>query len=218
MALGTAVIIGVGPGLGLEIARAFANAGHPVAMLARDKAKLDAFAAELAPAGPQIRGYSTDAADPGNLRSSIRAAITDLGAPDVLVYNIGVLRKDSSVGGDDQYWADATAVNILGARVAANAVLPELRDGRGSLLFTGGGWATHPLKEFASLSVGKAGLRAYAKVLHEQLAGTPVHVTTVTVTAALGEGDPRFEPAVLAQTYLALHNQPESEWQDELVY
>ena len=41
MSLGTAVIVGVGPGLGLELARTFANAGHPVAMLARDKAKLD---------------------------------------------------------------------------------------------------------------------------------------------------------------------------------
>jgi NAD(P)-dependent dehydrogenase (short-subunit alcohol dehydrogenase family) len=43
MAHGTAVIVGVGPGLGLELARTFANAGHPV----RDKGKLDAFATEL---------------------------------------------------------------------------------------------------------------------------------------------------------------------------
>ena len=41
------MIVGVGPGLGLELSRTFANAGHRVAMLARDKAKLGIFAKYL---------------------------------------------------------------------------------------------------------------------------------------------------------------------------
>ena len=134
MSLGTAVIVGVGPGLGLELARIFGNAGH-----------------------------------------------------------------------------------ILGARVAADAVLPKLRDGRGTLLFTGGGYALHPSKKFASLSVGKAGLRAYVEVLHDQLAGTGVHATSITITASIGSA-PRFEPAEIAKAYLELGNQAETEWQHELVY
>ncbi|MET8272084.1 MULTISPECIES: SDR family oxidoreductase [unclassified Streptomyces] len=217
MALGTAVIVGVGPGLGLAIARTFANAGHPVAMLARDKARLDTYAAGLATTGQDVRGYVADAADPDNLRAALHSAITELGAPDVLVYNVGVLRKDSPIGGDDQDWANVTAINVLGARVAANAVLPELRDGRGSLLFTGGGYALSPSKEHASLSVGKAALRAYVQVLHDQLAGTGVHATSVTITRDIGGGEARFDPAVLAQAYLELHNQPEAEWQHELM-
>jgi NAD(P)-dependent dehydrogenase (short-subunit alcohol dehydrogenase family) len=144
MSRGTAVIVGVGPGLGLELARIFGNAGHPVAMLARDKAKLDTFAKELASTGVDARGYVTDAADPVNLRDVLSAAIIEMGAPDVVVYNVGVLGPDSPTGGDDQKWALNTAVNILGARVAADAVLPKLRDGRGTLLFTGGGYALHP--------------------------------------------------------------------------
>jgi NAD(P)-dependent dehydrogenase (short-subunit alcohol dehydrogenase family) len=127
-----------------------------------------------------------------------------------------MLRPDSPTGGDDQYWVDATAANALGARVAADAILPELRDGRGSLLFTGGGWALHPSKDFASLSVGKAALRAYVQALHDQLAGSGVHATTVTITKALGT-EARFEPAAVAQAYLDLDNQPETEWQPELV-
>jgi NAD(P)-dependent dehydrogenase (short-subunit alcohol dehydrogenase family) len=217
MALGTAVIVGVGPGLGLALARTFAGAGHPVAMLARDKARLDGYAAELAATGQEVRGYTADVADPANLRAAIRTAITDLGAPDVLVYNVGVLRRDSPLGGDDQEWADVTAINVLGARVAADAVLPELRNGRGSLLFTGGGYALSPSRTFASLSMGKAALRAYVQMLHDELAGTPVHATSVTITRDIGGGDPRFDPAVLAQSYLDLHNQPQGEWQHELM-
>jgi NAD(P)-dependent dehydrogenase (short-subunit alcohol dehydrogenase family) len=215
--LGTAIIVGVGPGLGLELARTFANAGHPVAMLARDKARLDTFAAELATTGQDARGYGADAADPADLRSALHAAITEMGAPDLLVYNAGVLNPDSPVGGDDCQWAHNTAINLLGARVAADAVLPELRDGRGTLLFTGGGYALRPSKTFASLSVGKAGLRAYVQMLHDQLAGTGVHATSVTITAGIG-GEGRFDPAVIARSYLELHTQAETEWQHELVY
>jgi short-subunit dehydrogenase len=217
MSHGTAVIVGVGPGLGLEIARIFGNAGHPVAMLARDKARLDTFAKELASTGVDARGYVTDAADPVNLRDVLSAAITEVGAPDVVVYNVGVLGADSPVGGDDEKWVHNTAINVLGARVAADAVLPKLRDGRGTLLFTGGGYALHPTKKFASLSVGKAGLRAYVEMLHDQLTGTGVHATSITITASIGSA-PRFEPAEIAKAYLELDQQPESEWQHELVY
>lgn len=217
MTLGTAVIVGVGPGIGLELARAFAEAGHPVAMLARNKAKLDTYAAELAASGRDVRGYAADVADPGNLRSTIGSAIAEMGAPDVLVYSVAVLDADSPVGGDDEKWVANMAVDVLGARVAADAVLPALRDGRGSLLFAGGGYAVHPSTKFSSLSVGKAALRAYVQLLHDHLAGTGVHATSVTITKTIGS-EPRFEPATLAQAYLSLTRQPESEWQHELVY
>jgi NAD(P)-dependent dehydrogenase (short-subunit alcohol dehydrogenase family) len=218
MALGTAIVVGVGPGLGIALARAFAVAGHPVAMLARDKSRLDAYAAELASTtGRDVRGYPADVTDPVGLRATLRTAITELGAPDVLVYNAAVVRKDAPLGGDDQDWADTLAVNVLGARVAADAVLPKLRDGRGSLLFSGGGLAHSPSAEFASLSIGKAGIHTYAQILHEKLAGTGVHVTSVTIAGAIGGGEERFDPAVLAQAYLDLHNQPAAEWQHELL-
>jgi NAD(P)-dependent dehydrogenase (short-subunit alcohol dehydrogenase family) len=216
MTLGTAVIVGIGPGLGAALVRAFADAGYPVAMLDCDKSRLDTDAAELAPAGHAVRGYVTDAGDPGNLRAALRSAITELGAPDVLVYKFGAVRKDSPIGGDDQDWADGMAVRVLGARVAANVVLPELRDGRGSLLFTGGGFALHPTREYASLSVGKAALRAYVHGLHDQLTGTGVHATTVTITKG-GGSEPLFDSAALARVYLDLHNQPQTEWRPELV-
>jgi hypothetical protein len=54
------------------------------------------------------------------------------------------------------------------------------------------------------------------QVLHDQLAGTGVHVPSVMITEALGS-EPRYEPAVIARSYLELHNQPESEWQPELM-
>jgi hypothetical protein len=55
------------------------------------------------------------------------------------------------------------------------------------------------------------------EVLHDQLAGTGVHATSITITATIGSA-PRFEPAEIAKAYLELDNQAETEWQHELVY
>ena len=79
MSLGTAVIVGVGPGLGLAMARTFANAGHMVALLGRDAARLDSYVADLDTPERAARGYTADAAQPAQLRTAIHAAIDDLG-------------------------------------------------------------------------------------------------------------------------------------------
>ncbi|WP_037144174.1 SDR family NAD(P)-dependent oxidoreductase [Rhodococcoides fascians] len=221
MAPGTAVIVGVGPGLGLALAlalaRVFADAGHPVALLARDTAKLETYAAEIGSSTRPVRGYTVDAGIPASLRSALHAAIGDLGAPEVLVYNAAVLRGDTPTDGDDDGRAHALAVDVLGAKVAAEPLLPELAGGRGSLLFTGGGLAIHPSPEFASMSVCKAALRAYVQTLHKQLQGTGVRATSVTITGSIGGQEKRFDPTVLASAYLELHRQPMAEWEHELL-
>ena len=109
-------------------------------------------------------------------------------------------------------------MNVTGAVTATRAVLPHIPDGRGTLLFTGGGLALQPAAEYTSLSVGKAALRAYVQALHEEQRGSDLHVSTVTIAGYIGGEDPRFAPETLAEVYLALHHQPKEEWQAELVY
>jgi NAD(P)-dependent dehydrogenase (short-subunit alcohol dehydrogenase family) len=217
MSLGTAIIVGVGPGLGLALGRAFAEAGHSVALLARDKAKLDGYVAELASIGPEVRPYAADVTDEANLESAIATAILELGAPDLLVYNAGAVRMDKPTEGDAADLAYTLAVNVIGAKVAANAVRPALRDGRGSLLFTGGGLAHEPNAAYGTLSIGKAALRSYVQTLHEELAGTGIHATSVAIYGQIGGPEPRFNPDTLAKDYVQLHRQPETEWQHELL-
>lgn len=135
----------------------------------------------------------------------------------MLVYNAALQRQDTPTDGDDQGRATALAVDVLGAKVAAETVLPALRDGAGTLLFTGGGLALHPSPQYASMSVGKVALRAYLQILHEQLAGTGVHATSVAIDGRVGGGEERFDAAVLAAAYLDLHRQPAAEWEHELI-
>jgi NADP-dependent 3-hydroxy acid dehydrogenase YdfG len=151
------------------------------------------------------------------LRTALTTAFSELGAPEVLVYNAALLRGDSPTDGDTEGWISALAVDVIGAKVAAETVLPALRDKRGSLLFTGGGLAMTPSPEYASLSVGKAALRTYVQTLHAQQVGTEVHATSVTIFGKIGGKEPRFAPDVIARHYLELHRQPQPTWQDELV-
>jgi NAD(P)-dependent dehydrogenase (short-subunit alcohol dehydrogenase family) len=217
MSKGSALVIGVGPGLGLALADAFAGDGHPVALFGRDAARLDKHASELTAQGHTVRAYAADAADPESLKAALTRAADELGAPEVLVYNAAQLRPDTPTELDGPEFAQSLAVNVTGAVVAAQTVLPLLRDGRGSLLFTGGGLALEPVAAYTSLSVGKAALRAYVLALHEQQRGSEVHVATVTIGGYIGGGDPRFAPETLAAAYLELHKQPQDQWQAELL-
>jgi NAD(P)-dependent dehydrogenase (short-subunit alcohol dehydrogenase family) len=218
MSKGSALIVGVGPGLGLALAKAFAADGHVVALFGRDLERLAGYVSQLEADGQTARAFQADAGDAADLTAALRRAADELGAPDVLVYNAAVLSPDRPTELHAEAWTHALTVNITGAKVAAETVLPLLREGRGSLLFTGGGLALAPSADYTALSVGKAGLRAFVQALHEDRQGSSVHVTSVTVAGYIGAGEPRFEAPTIAQAYLDLHHQTEDQWQAELVY
>ncbi|HEX3826030.1 MAG TPA: SDR family NAD(P)-dependent oxidoreductase [Sporichthyaceae bacterium] len=218
MTNGSAFIVGVGPGLGLALAEVFAGAGHSVALFGRDAARLDKYSSGLTAQGRTARAYSVDAADPEGLEAALTRAVDELGAPEVLVYNAAVMGPDTPTALDARELAHTLAVNVTGAVVAAQTVLPLLRGGGGSLLFTGGGLALDPSPGYTSLSMSKASLRAYVQALHKHQQGSDVHVTTVTVGGAIGGDNPRFSPGKLAAAYLNLHQQPKEQWQAELHY
>jgi short-subunit dehydrogenase len=218
MSNGSALIVGVGPGLGMALAEAFARDGHPVALLGRDAERLGQFVSELETAGHRAHAYLADAADAAGLRIALVRAVDDLGPPEVAIYNAAVLAPDTPTDLDVQTFAHRLAVNVTGAMVAAQTVLPLLAGGRGTLLFTGGAYGLNPSPTRTSLSVGKAAMRAYVYALHKQQQGTNVHVTTVTVAGNIGGDDPRFAAETLAAAYLDLHRQPRELWQAELLY
>lgn len=59
-----AIIVGVGQGLGLSIAKAFGPT-HSLAIVSRSKANLDPFVQELERAGHEVRAYESDGTEGG---------------------------------------------------------------------------------------------------------------------------------------------------------
>lgn len=65
-----AILLGVGPGTGAALARAFAKTHTAVALLARNKDKLDSLVSEIQQAGGEASPFSCDVTE----RASVEAA------------------------------------------------------------------------------------------------------------------------------------------------
>ncbi len=207
-----AVIIGAGPGIGQAVAARFAREGLPVAVMARDEARLAAVARAV---GATV-ALPVDAADDAALRAALDAAAARLGPPDVVVYNAAVIRADAPGDLSVAEHARAWSVNVGGALAAAAHVLPGMAArGRGTFLVTGG--MPDPDPRYVSLSLGKAGVRALVTLLDTEYRPRGVHVATVTVTGHVAPGT-AFDPDDIAGHYWRLHTQPPGRWEREFRY
>jgi short-subunit dehydrogenase len=205
----------MGPGVSAAVARRFAREGFEIAALARRADALQLEVDALAAAGVDARAYPADAADSAGLATTLSRVAGERGTPDVLVYNAaGVRRKPLAELTAQELMADLQ-VSIGGALAATQAVLPGmLARGRGTLLYTGGGFAFEPMPAMAGVGVGKAGLRNLAFSLFAELKDRGIHAATVTICGLVKTGT-AFDPDRIAESYWQLHAQPPGAFERE---
>ncbi|XP_061357449.1 uncharacterized protein LOC133301770 isoform X1 [Gastrolobium bilobum] len=239
---GIAAIVGVGPKLGLSIARKFAHEGYTVAILARDLGRLSRFADEIArEEKAQVFAIRIDCSDSRSVREAFEGVLS-LGFVEVLVYN-----AYQPVSWKPTCFQDLTidsfqkslAVSSLGAFLCAQQVLPGMVErGKGTILFTGcsaslNGIAGYP--ELYETGCGKFALRALSQCLAREFQPQGVHVAHVIIDGVVGPprgatmlpqrgsigeqssgGDGTMDPDALAQTYWHLHVQDRNAWTQEM--
>ena len=211
-----AFIVGAGQGIGTSVARRFATAGMPVGLISRTAASIDTARAALAAADVAVAGATADAAREDQLKAALDALSWQLGVPEALVYNAGLIRRDRPGELSRQQHFAAYAVNVLGALTAAVHLAPAMAEaGGGTILITGG--MPEPDPAATSLSLGKAGVRALAKLLAGEYGPSGVHVATVTVGGAVARGG-RFDPDRIAELYWRLHTQRPEAWEHEVAF
>jgi short-subunit dehydrogenase len=211
------LILGAGPGLGAAIARRFGREGFSVTLVARRQQALADLADQLRAAGLSVDTVIADAGDPHGFRTTLEDLSRRV-APGVVVYNAAVIAIDGILTSDTDYLLSAYAVDVLGAVTAAQVFTPAMRQsGGGTFLATGGYGALAPEPDHATLSLGKAGLRAAVSLLHDELKADGVHVAAVTIRGAIASGT-ALDPDDIADTYWALHAQPAAEWSADTVF
>jgi NADP-dependent 3-hydroxy acid dehydrogenase YdfG len=84
-----ALVRGAGPGLGLQIARRFGRAGHPVVLAARGADRLDDHVATLRNEGVTALAVPADLRDPDHRRNVVAAAQREFGAVGVVCHGPG---------------------------------------------------------------------------------------------------------------------------------
>jgi NAD(P)-dependent dehydrogenase (short-subunit alcohol dehydrogenase family) len=211
------IVVGYGPGVGHGIARAFARTGASLLLVCRQPERHGALLAELRAqlqtqmhtSGADVRLQAADAGDPEALAAAIGVGLAAMPAqtgPVVLVYNAVVPTAAPPTALSPSQLAADLQVDVVGALAAVQEVLPLLRLRGGSLLFTGGGMAHHPVAPLASIGIGKAALRSLVLCLAQELAdqSPAVGVGMVTIMGHVAVGT-AFDPGVIGEAFVAYH-------------
>lgn len=223
---GTAVVVGVGPGLGFALGKRFSEAGMAVALAARHKDRLERLLAHEPLEG--ARAYACDATAKADVDGLLEQVEGELGAAEVVVFNAGAFQPGSIIDIDPAEFERCWRIGCLGGFLVGQAAARSMvRRSRGTIVFTGATAALRGGANFANLAVPKFGLRALAQCMARELGPKGVHVGHVIIDGQiLSERYERLEaqrgadsllhPDAIAEMYLQLHLQPRNAWTFEL--
>jgi NAD(P)-dependent dehydrogenase (short-subunit alcohol dehydrogenase family) len=134
----TALMVGAGPGIGTHVAKAFAEVGANVVVSSRSADKMAALAKDIRDTGGSAIGVAADSGKPDDVERLVEQSEREFGTVHVLFYNafIGSLPIDADLfDADDEHWAQAIAVNLLGPYRLAKRLAPGMRAaGYGSII------------------------------------------------------------------------------------
>ena len=175
--MGIALVTGGTSGIGAEFARQLAARGHDIVLVARDRERLDAMAAELSGTG---RAVETFAADLSDVRVTDRVAkrLADTKKPvDILVNNAGYGLKTKLLAPDIAEHDAAYAVMVRAVWVLAAAAAPGmLQRGNGTIINVG---SIASQLSMGGYSAMKSWVQTYTESLANELAGSGVTATVL---------------------------------------
>lgn len=201
-------IVGAGPGLGIEIARAFGTKGFTVALIARNQDKLDLLADQLRSEGIDTAGFAADIAKPDTITTAFDVIKTRYGRVDVLEFS----PADRALGHTSVL--DITPENLTpqldfylhGAIHTIKQVVPDMiAANAGTILVTNGGGVINPVPFLADINIAAAGLRNWTLNLHNELKPRGIYVAHIAISAWIGAGHPGAEPTAIAAAYPELY-------------
>jgi len=204
------VIVGAGPNLGLAVARRFGREGQAIGLVSRNQEKLDGLVKELEADGIRAAARAADIRDSAALAGAIAALAEELGPVEILEYSPlpakEFMKPILETGVEDV--RGPLEFSVLGAVAAARAVLGSMRAaGRGTILFTTGGAAINPYPLRAGVGISFAGEVAYARMLHDELAGSGIHVAHTAIGGRIAPGE-AHEPDDVAELLWRHHAEP----------
>ena len=176
-----AVVSGVGPGLGKEIALALVREGASVVMGARTEAYLRELADEIDRAGGQVAFAPTDITDVEQCRRLVGTAVDRFGRVDALVNNAFVpdafeLFEDV----DLDKWRHIFDVNVFGSLQLTKEVIgPMKAQGGGSIVFINSMVIRKILPHQGGYAASKGALMTAAQVLAKELGPHRIRVNSV---------------------------------------
>ncbi|MCO1658354.1 SDR family NAD(P)-dependent oxidoreductase [Pseudonocardia humida] len=175
--MAVALVTGAGQGIGRATALRLSVAGHRVALVGRDPAKLDAVAAELAGEALCVPADLTDAGAPDHVFGAVER---EWGAVGVLVANAGTGLAAPLVETTDELWRTMLEVNLTAPfRCIRRAVPGMTAQGWGRVVVVASVVAKRGERQVAAYSASKHGVLGLVRAAADELARTGVTVNAV---------------------------------------
>lgn len=224
----TAVIAGVGPGLGESIARKFSAEGCDVGLLARSADYLSELAADLSTGDTRAAAAPTDISDADQVDQAFADLRDELGPVDILVNHAsgGAWQGLTDIPVDA--FENAMMVGPFGGFLCSRQAVGDMLDsGGGTIIFTGATSAIRGRGGAVGFSAGKFAVRGLAESMARELGPQGIHVAHVVIDGQILAPDHReaapdraeetfLDPDEIAETYWHLVEQDRSAWTLEL--
>lgn len=189
----TAVVIGVGPGLGMSVAHRFGREGYAVALVSRTDTRHPGYVASLAKEGIEAGSFVADVRDREQILSVLDDIAARYGSIDVLYYGPAAVDPDfqpTLVTEIDSAGVHESMTWVYPALDVVGKVLPGMIErGDGGLLFAGGLSAVVPMPALGSLALSSAALRNYALTLNAGLAEQGIYAGALIIGGLIERGD-----------------------------
>ena len=184
-----AIVTGIGPGLGRDVALLFAREGADLAIAARNAERLERVADEARALGRDVLAIPTDLTDRDACRGLVATALDRFGHIDALVQNghyDGDYRPITE--SDPEDWRDIMEVNLFGAFHLGQAVAPAMKtrgDGRIVLMNTGA--STDPPPTLGAYAASKAALASLVRTIAVELGPFGIRANGIQLGPMEGE-------------------------------
>lgn len=214
-----AIIIGAGSGISLGVAKRFGREGFHISMISRNESKLQNLITILQDSDISGDYHTADVRDKTALQTALQMSIQKNGFPELVLFNASAIHLKDILLENWTMIQTCFDISTGGAFHTAQIILPEmLKRNSGRLFFTGGGTALKGEPMFASLSIGKAGMRNLVQALVQKAKATNVHIAQLTVCGKVDPADGKYNPNSIAEEYWKLYQQEPGSFQHELIY
>ena len=222
---GSIFVVGSGPMIGSHIARLFATHTFThVALFSRSTSNLahDAsFVTSAAPAS-SVSTYAADVTDANALRAALEKAVSEVGVPEVVIYNAARVSYGSFGPYSPADIIEDFKIPNLGLYTTATILLPHLQalakshpNAHPALFVTSGAIIHQPSAPVFSLSMAKAAQANLTKLLAEENKDV-VHVALVTVSGQVTPEEEVNNPENIATKFWELYQQTKGSWEFEI--
>jgi NAD(P)-dependent dehydrogenase (short-subunit alcohol dehydrogenase family) len=176
-----AVISGVGPGMGRDIALLLARHGADVVLGARSAERVEAVAAEVEALGRRAVPVRLDITDAGSCDAAAATASAELGGIDVLVNNAfhdGDFSRFEQA--DLESWRSTMEVNLWGTLRMTQAVVPAMKErGGGRVVMVNTMSVRRIQPRFGAYAASKGALETATKTLAVELGRHGIRVNGI---------------------------------------